>query len=323
MTEHFVIIGAGQAAAQAIASLRSEGFAGELTLVGDEPFIPYQRPPLSKTYLMGTLERDRLFLKPDQFYSESKCELILGVAATGIDRERKTVDLSDGRSLAYDRLLLTTGSRVRPIACPGADLPGVFYLRGIEDVDLLRAGFGKGKRLAIVGGGYIGLEVAAVARKSGLEVTVFEFLDRLMARAVSPPVSDFYAKGMVSAAANSHYGADHAVQVEYAPRGVPTGLCAAIATPAPYQGEGLTLQPCTTPGTTVFIIDIPDSSAPGYFPIVLASTTDFVHPFTMAFPGKSDPAHRLFPQIKVQHLIGNPGNVPDDQLWGAVTSTTS
>jgi 3-phenylpropionate/trans-cinnamate dioxygenase ferredoxin reductase subunit len=193
MTERFVIIGAGQAAAQSIASLRSEGFAGLLTLVGDEPFIPYQRPPLSKTYLMGTLERERLFLKPNQFYSEAKCELILGVAATGIDRARKAVALSDGRSLAYDKLLLTTGSRVRPIACPGANLQGVFYLRGIEDVDRLRAGFGKGKRLAIVGGGYIGLEVAAVARKSGLEVTVFEFLDRLMARAVSPPVSDFYA----------------------------------------------------------------------------------------------------------------------------------
>ena len=130
-------------------------------------------------------------------------------------------------------------------------------------------------------------------------------------------VSQFYARGMVSAAVNSHYGPEHAVQVEYAPRGVPTGLCAAIATPAPYQGEGLTLQPCTTPGTTVFIIDIPDSSASGYFPIVLASTTDFVHPFTMTFPCRADPAHRLFPQIKVQHLTGNPANVPDDQLWGA------
>src|SRR5215469_4768106 len=116
MTEHFVIIGAGQAAAHAIAALRSEGFAGQLTLVGDEPFIPYQRPPLSKTYLMGTLERERLFLKPEQFYSESKCELILGVAATRIDRKAKTVVLSDGREFSYDKLLLTTGSRVRPIA---------------------------------------------------------------------------------------------------------------------------------------------------------------------------------------------------------------
>ena len=194
MSERFVIVGAGQAAAQAIASLRAEGFAGQLTLVGDEPFIPYQRPPLSKTYLMGTLERERLFLKPEQFYSESKCELVLGVAATRIDRDKKTVILSDGRQFSYDKLLLTTGSRVRAIACSGANLPGVHYLRGIEDVDRLRAVFEKGRRLAIVGGGYIGLEVAAVARKTGLEVTVFEFLDRLMARAVSPPVSDFYEK---------------------------------------------------------------------------------------------------------------------------------
>ena len=133
-------------------------------------------------------------------------------------------------------------------------------------------------------------------------------------------VSDFYAKGMVSAAANSHYGPEHAVQVEYAPHGKPTGLCSAIATATPYQNEGLTLQPCTTPGTTVFVIDSKDApTASPYFPIVLASTTDFAHPFAMSFPGKSDPAHRLFPQIKVQHLTGNPANVPNDQLWGSVT----
>jgi 3-phenylpropionate/trans-cinnamate dioxygenase ferredoxin reductase subunit len=192
MTERFVIIGAGQAAAQAIATLRAEGFAGALTLVGDEPFIPYQRPPLSKTYLMGTFERERLFLKPEHFYAESNCELMLGVHAASIDRKDKTVALSNGRSLAYGKLLIATGARVRQMACPGTDLAGVHYLRSIADVDALRAVFVKGKRLAIVGGGYIGLEVAAVARKSGLEVTVFEFLDRLMARAVSQPVSAFY-----------------------------------------------------------------------------------------------------------------------------------
>jgi len=141
----------------------------------------------------------------------------------------------------------------------------------------------------------------------------------------SGQVSKFYAEGMVSAAANRHYGAEKAVQVEYAPHGVRTGLCAAIATATPYQNEGLTLQPCTTPGTTVFIIATADSpaTAPAYFPIVLASTTDFAHPFTMTFPGHADPAHQLFPQIKVQHLTGNPANVPDDQLWGAVTIPTS
>src|SRR5260221_6606623 len=168
MVERFVIIGAGQAAAQAVASLRAEGFAGALSLIGDEPFIPYQRPPLSKTYLMGAFERERLFLKPEHFYKESNCELMLGVHARSIDRKDKTVTLSDGRSIAYDKLLLTTGARVRRIACAGSDLAGVHYLRGIADVDGLRAEFSKGKRLAIVGGGYIGLEVAAVARKTGL-----------------------------------------------------------------------------------------------------------------------------------------------------------
>jgi 3-phenylpropionate/trans-cinnamate dioxygenase ferredoxin reductase subunit len=192
MPERIVIIGAGQSGAQAVATLRAEGFAGELTLVGDEPFAPYQRPPLSKAYLMGTMERERLFLKPDAFYAEAHCRLLLGVSATAIDRAAKTVNLSNGESLAYDKLLLATGSRVRSIKCVGAELAGVHYLRGIADVDTLRSVFADGARLAIVGGGYIGLEVAAVAAKRGIEVTVFEALDRLMARAVSPPVSAFY-----------------------------------------------------------------------------------------------------------------------------------
>ncbi len=194
MSEHIVIIGAGQAGAQAVATLRAEGFAGGITMVGDEPFAPYQRPPLSKAYLMGTMDRERLFLKPDAFYKEARCELILGVAATKIDRATKTVMLSDGRSLGYDKLLIATGSRVRKIRCPGADLPGVHYLRGIADVDGLRAVFEPGRKLAIVGGGYIGLEVAAVAAKRGIDVTVFEAMDRVMARAVSIPISDFYDK---------------------------------------------------------------------------------------------------------------------------------
>lgn len=192
MAEHIVIVGAGQAGAQAVASLRSEGFAGEITMIGDEPFAPYQRPPLSKTYLNGTMERERLFLKPDAFYAEAHCELILGVAATRIDRASKSLILSDGRSLQYGKLLLATGSRVRKIPVPGAELSGIHYLRGIADVDALREAFQKVKHLAIVGGGYIGLEVAAVGRKAGLEVTVFEALDRVMARAVSKPISDFY-----------------------------------------------------------------------------------------------------------------------------------
>ena len=194
MSERIVIIGAGQSGAQAVASLRTEGFAGSIVMVGDEPFAPYQRPPLSKAYLMGTMERERLFLKPDAFYREANCELVLGVAATGIDRSTNHVRLADGRALAYDKLLIATGSRVRRIRCPGAELQGVHYLRSIADVDALRAVLEPGKKLAIVGGGYIGLEVAAVAAKRGIDVTVFEAMDRVMARAVSTPISDFYER---------------------------------------------------------------------------------------------------------------------------------
>ncbi|HEX3672631.1 MAG TPA: FAD-dependent oxidoreductase [Rhizomicrobium sp.] len=192
MAERIVIIGAGQAGAQAVASLRAEGYGGALTMVGDEPYAPYQRPPLSKTYLAGTFERERLFLKPDAFYTEAKCELILGVAAAAIDRAAKQVKLADGRVLAYDKLLLATGSRVREIQAPGAMLPGVHYLRSIADVDALRPAFQSCKSLAVVGGGFIGLEVAAVARKYGLSVRVFEAMDRLMARTASRPISAFY-----------------------------------------------------------------------------------------------------------------------------------
>ncbi|HWC63136.1 MAG TPA: FAD-dependent oxidoreductase, partial [Rhizomicrobium sp.] len=193
MTEKLIIVGAGQAAAQAIQSLRTEGFAGAITLIGDEAYAPYQRPPLSKAYLLGVFERERLFLKSDAFYREAGCELVLNTRVTAIHRAGKTVELADGRKLAYDKLLLATGTRVRKLNCPGAQLPGVHYLRDIADVDRLQSVFQAGKRLAIVGGGYIGLEVAAVGAKRGLDVVVFEALDRLMARSVSVPMSDFFA----------------------------------------------------------------------------------------------------------------------------------
>ncbi|MDE2476511.1 MAG: FAD-dependent oxidoreductase [Alphaproteobacteria bacterium] len=190
----FVIIGAGQAAAQAVATLASEGFSGSLTVVGEEPYPPYQRPPLSKAYMAGDFVRERLFLKPEAFYAESHCELRLGVTAAAIDRAAKTVTLSSGDTLAYDRLLFATGDRVRKLPCPGADLPGVYYLRGIDDSDALRRHLVAGKKLAVVGGGYIGLEVAAVVGKYGLHVTVVEAMDRLMVRSASPQVSEFYRK---------------------------------------------------------------------------------------------------------------------------------
>src|SRR5580704_2315548 len=194
MVERIVIIGAGQAGAQAIATLRAEGFEGSLTLVGDEGFAPYQRPPLSKAYLAGDFARERLFLKPDAFYTESACDLRLSLAAEAIDRPKKTVRLCDGTKLSYDRLLLTTGARARKLPVPGAGLPGVYYLRGIADVDALRQHFQAGTRLAVVGGGYIGLEVAAVAVKHELKVTVIEAADRVMVRAASPQISAFYEK---------------------------------------------------------------------------------------------------------------------------------
>jgi 3-phenylpropionate/trans-cinnamate dioxygenase ferredoxin reductase component len=194
MPENIVIIGAGQAGAQAVQSLRAEGFAGPITLVGDEAYPPYQRPPLSKAYLLGTFERPRLFLKADAYYAEAGCELLLNTSVKAIHRAERRVELSDGRKLPYDKLLLATGARVRKLRCPGADLPGIHYLKTIADVDGLQAVFQAGKRIAIVGGGYIGLEVAAVGAKRGLEVTVFEAMDRLMARAVSPQLSDFYAR---------------------------------------------------------------------------------------------------------------------------------
>ena len=190
--QRIVIIGAGQAGVQAAATLRAEGYEGALALVGEEAYPPYQRPPLSKAYLSGDFARERLFLKPDSFYAETGCELRLGVTALRIDRAAKTVALSDGGSLAYDRLLLTTGARVRKLPIPGAGLAGVYYLRGIDDVDLLRPELKAGARFVVVGAGYIGLEVAAVAAKHGLQVTVLETADRVLVRAASRQLSAFY-----------------------------------------------------------------------------------------------------------------------------------
>ena len=222
MSQRIVIVGAGQAGAQAVATLRSEGCTGAITMIGDEAYAPYQRPPLSKAYLMGSLERPRLFLKPDAFYRESGCELLLNTSVRRIDRAAKTVELGAGRALPYDQLLLATGTRVRRIRCEGGHLPGIHYLRSIADVDGLSAVFAKGKRLAVVGGGYIGLEVAAVAVKHGLEVTVFEAMDRVMARAVSKPVSDFFegvhraagVKLLLNTGVEAFMGKDHLEAVQ-------------------------------------------------------------------------------------------------------------
>lgn len=192
MSDSVVIVGAGQAASQLVASLRTEGYAGAITVVGDEPYIPYQRPPLSKAFLAGDLARERLFIKPEEFYAEAKCHLMLNTRAVAIDRERKIVKLTDDLELNYATLALTTGSRVRTLPLPGSDLPGSFYLRGIADVEHLQNRIAPGASIVIVGAGYIGLEVAAVAVKRGLKVTVLEALPRVMARAACAQVSAFY-----------------------------------------------------------------------------------------------------------------------------------
>ena len=189
---HIVIVGAGQAAAQAILTLRQKKFDGRITLVGEEDLPPYQRPPLSKKYLAGELDRERLFLRPLAFYEKNGVDLQLGVRAEELDPDRRRVRLNDGRSLDYDGLLLATGSRVRRLNIPGSDLPGIHYVRNVADVDSISEAFRPGNQLVVVGAGYIGLEVSAVAVSRGLQVTVLEAVNRVMARVVCPEVSQFY-----------------------------------------------------------------------------------------------------------------------------------
>ena len=195
MYDQIVIVGAGQAAVQAIDTLRRKGFTGKTGCgQGDEPWLPYQRPPLSKKYLAGALERDRLMIRPAQFYSEHSVEVHIGRRVEDITRSEQRLRLDDGSTLAYDALLLATGSKPRKLTAPGADFGGVHYLRTIADVERIRTDFGPGKRLVIIGGGYIGLEVAATARELGLDVTVLEMADRVMNRVTCAEISSFYEK---------------------------------------------------------------------------------------------------------------------------------
>ena len=193
MCQQIVIAGGGQAAVQAVDTLRRKGFAGKLTLVGDEPWLPYQRPPLSKKYLAGALERERLMIRPAQFFADHQVQALLGRRVTEIVRREQRLRLDDDTVLAYDALLLATGSRPRRLAAPGTELAGVHFLRTIADADRIRAECASGGRMVIIGGGYIGLEVAATARGLGLEVTVLEMAERVMNRVTCGPVSAFFA----------------------------------------------------------------------------------------------------------------------------------
>ena len=192
MQDTIVVAGGGHAAAQVVDSLRRDGYAGRLVMACGEPVIPYQRPPLSKKFLAGELEADRLPIRPATFYENIRCELVLGNPVVTIDARGHKVGLADGGSLAYDKLVLAIGGHARPIPVPGADLPGVYVLRTVADVEAIRARLQPGVRVAIVGAGYIGLECAATFRKLGHDVTVIEMMDRVMNRVVAPEMSRFY-----------------------------------------------------------------------------------------------------------------------------------
>ena len=189
---HIVAIGAGQAGSSLVAKLRSAGHTGDITLIGAETTPPYQRPPLSKAYLKGEMPAERLFLRPEAFYTENAISLRLGARVTGIDTASRSLSIGD-ETLQYDELVLATGSVPRRLPdAIGGNLHGVFTLRDIADVDTMRLCFKPGARVVIVGGGYIGLEGAAVAAQLGLDVTVLEMAPRILQRVAAPETSDHF-----------------------------------------------------------------------------------------------------------------------------------
>ena len=192
MATVFAIVGAGQAAATAVETLRREGFDGRLVVIGDELQAPYQRPPLSKKFLAGELPMERLLVKPASFYEHARAELKLGARVEALELDRRELRLSDGDTLQYDRVLLATGSLPRKVTVAGAELHGLHYLRTVADVDRIREQLRSPKRVVVVGAGYIGLEVAATCRQLGHEVDVLEMADRAMNRVVAPEVSAFF-----------------------------------------------------------------------------------------------------------------------------------
>lgn len=193
MSDNVLIIGAGQAGAQTAITLRQNHFTGPITMIGDETYVPYERPPLSKGFLAGDVELERMAMRPAAFYADKTIELRLKSTVLHIDRVQKTVGLASGEVLPYGKLVLATGGRVRRMMCPGAELSGVHYLRNVDDVRGFRERLTSGAKVVIVGGGYIGLEVAAVAVKRGCKVTVLEMMPLVLNRVVAPEMSHFYA----------------------------------------------------------------------------------------------------------------------------------
>jgi len=193
MSRHFVVVGAGQAGFSLAETLRKKGFDGAITMVGDEPVPPYQRPPLSKAYLLGEMAQERLFFRPESYYQEHNINLHEGVSAEEINPSLRQVTLSDGSTLTYDKLALTTGAAPHRLpARIGGDLAGVYTVRTLADVDAMQAEFIQGKRVLIIGGGYIGLEAAAVAAKLGLKPVLVEMAARILQRVAATETSDYF-----------------------------------------------------------------------------------------------------------------------------------
>ncbi|MDC0737590.1 FAD-dependent oxidoreductase [Cognatishimia sp. SS12] len=189
---HVIVVGAGQAGASCVAKLRNDGFDGQITLIGAETALPYQRPPLSKAYLLGDMALDRLYLRPRSFYDEQNIDLRLGQTVTDIDAGQQVLRVGDD-TLNYDHLVLTTGSTPRALpAAIGGDLEGVYTVRDLADADAMAPQFQAGKHALIVGGGYIGLEAAAVAAQKGLEVTLVEMAPRILQRVAAKETSDYF-----------------------------------------------------------------------------------------------------------------------------------
>jgi 3-phenylpropionate/trans-cinnamate dioxygenase ferredoxin reductase subunit len=187
-----VIVGAGHAAGQVAASLRQDGHEGPIIMLGDEPVIPYQRPPLSKQYLSGEQAIERVYLRPQKFYDDKNIDVRTGVTVDQINRAEKSVHTTAGDTIVYDHLIIATGSRARKLNIEGSALGGIHYLRSVADVDAIRGEMAPGKKLVIVGGGYIGLEVASVAVVAGLEVHVIEMEARILQRVTTPDMSAYY-----------------------------------------------------------------------------------------------------------------------------------
>lgn len=206
MSGTIVIAGAGHAAGQAAASLRQKGYEGRIIMIGGEAWVPYQRPPLSKKFLVGELETKQLYFKPENFYPDKEIELRLSTQVETVDRATGSVTLDNGKTLEYDKLIMCIGGRVRKLVIPGNDLSGIHYLRTINDVLAIQKDFQAGAKLVIVGAGYVGLEVAAVAVQLGLDVTVLETEDRAMGRVIGPEVSKFFQQRHHEAGVRIEFG---------------------------------------------------------------------------------------------------------------------